>query len=442
MINILIRYLGIKTKLLEPIKSAIQAVTPKGATVVDLFAGSTTVGQYLINDFIVYANDCQRYSYITAKVLIEYHSPKIISALSKEKLYGEFYYDNYNRLKSIFASPLKQEEILLADIGDIYYGNEFDAFTNFFNNSPYYGHTNNKNNSFDDCLNMFSIDNIKKYKRNPCRFPYMLFCTYYNNPYFSLHQCVEIDSLMYSIQKLLSTNAITEEEYNIYLSFIIYALNLTVISVGDHFAQPQKIKLVSPTLDAPRDSINIRERKKIISKKRTSVESLITDKLDDFKLNYVQGNKENKAFCLDFHNMLEGITSSEVTTVYIDPPYTNAHYSRFYHIPETLVLYDYPEIKYFGRYRSDRYQSGFCIKTAAASEFDDMISLCKSKGLNIVISYSDTAQCILKIGEITSICQKYYGNSVDIQNIAHMYRNFGQKPNRVLAKEYLITCKQ
>ena len=121
--------------------------------------------------------------------------------------------------------------------------------------------------------------------------------------------------------------------------------------------------------------------------------------------------------------------------------YTNAHYSRFYHIPETLVLYDYPEIDYFGRYRTDRYQSGFCIKTEAALEFEDMISLCKKKNLKIVISYSDTSQCILKIDAITKICKKYYGDNVNIQNIAYMYRNFGQKPNRVLAKEYLITCQ-
>ena len=51
MVNILIRYLGIKTKLLEPIKTTIQGVTPNGATVLDLFAGSSTVGQYLMNDF-------------------------------------------------------------------------------------------------------------------------------------------------------------------------------------------------------------------------------------------------------------------------------------------------------------------------------------------------------------------------------------------------------
>ena len=441
MVNILIRYLGIKTKLLEPIKTTVHNVTDKGETVLDLFAGSNSVGQYLMDDFVIYSNDCQQYSYVAARALIEHHSPDVVNSLSKDILYSKYYYENYNALSKIFSSPLKQEASLLANIGEKYYGKEFDDFTDFFDNSPYCGHIEKKHGAFDDCIKVFTNESINRYRDDHSLFPYILFCTYYNNPYFSLHQCIEIDSLMYSIQKQLHNKAITEEEYNIYLSFIIYALNLTVISVGDHFAQPQKIKPVSASLDAARDTINLRERKKIIGKKRISIESLVSEKLDDYKKGYVCGSTKNKAFCLDFHKLLESVSYPEVTTVYIDPPYTNAHYSRFYHIPETLVLYDYPVIEYAGRYRTDRYQSGFCIKSEAYKEFEDMISLCKSKHLNAVISYSDTNQCILRINEITEICQKYYFDRVDIQNIAHMYRNFGQKPNRVMAKEYLITCK-
>lgn len=165
MVNILIRYLGIKTKLLEPIKATIQGVTPNGATVLDLFAGSSTVGQYLMNDFRVYANDCQKYSFIAAKALIEYHSKKVIDSISKEKLYGDYYRKNFNRLSEIFASPLSCEKHLLTNIGDLYYGEAFDAFTEFFNNSPYYGHTSNVHASFDSCIKAFSTNNIKEYQR-------------------------------------------------------------------------------------------------------------------------------------------------------------------------------------------------------------------------------------------------------------------------------------
>lgn len=209
------------------------------------------------------------------------------------------------------------------------------------------------------------------------------------------------------------------------------------------FAQPQKIKPVRADLSGERDAINLRERKKIIGKKRILVQDLYKEKLEDYKQNYVPGNQANKAFHLDYKLLLADpdFKALNISTAYIDPPYTNAHYSRFYHIPETLVRYDYPEIEFFGRYRVDRYQSGFCIKSQALEEFRTLLRLCKENSFNAVISYSDTAQCILTIDNITSVCQEYYQQNVVIDNIAHMYRNFGQKPNRVLAKEYIITCK-
>lgn len=439
----MLRYLGIKTKLLEPIKIAIDNVTPQKGSVIDLFGGSNTVAQNLMNDYTVYTNDYQAYSYIAAKALIEYHSTDVINSLSLENVFGKYYEENKAELTRRFSTPLVAEKKFLADIGDVYYGETFDKFTDYFDHSAYAGHPENAHHVFDDCVSYYSSTEIKKYRENSKLFPYSLFTLYYGNPYFSIHQCVEIDSIKYSIDKLLECGEISEEEHSIYLSFLIYCLNLIVISVGDHFAQPQKIKPVKADLSGERDSINLRERKKIIGKKRTLVQELYKEKFEEYKANYIAGNIANRAFNLDYKILLSDLTfkALNINTAYIDPPYTNAHYSRFYHIPETLVKYDYPEIEYFGRYRTDRYQSGFCIKSQALEEFRTLLRLCKENSLHAVISYSDTAQCILTIEDITSVCQEYYYNNVVIENVAHMYRNFGQKPNRVLAKEYIITCK-
>ena len=439
----MLRYLGIKTKLLEPIKIAIDNVTPANGGVIDLFAGSSTVAQYLMNDYTVYANDYQAYSYIAAKALIEYHSADTISALDLQVVFGKYYDKNKAELSKRFATPLAKEKELLDKIGDTYFGDIFDEFTDYFNHSAYAGHIENAHKVFLDCATYFSSNEIAKYRADFKRFPYSLFTLYYGNPYFSMHQCIEVDSIKYSIDKLLENNEITEELHSIYLSFLIYCLNLIVISVGDHFAQPQKIKPVQADLSGERDAINLRERKKIIGKKRTLVQDLYKEKFEDYKQNYVSGSKANKAFNSDYKLLLAdpSFKALNISTAYIDPPYTNAHYSRFYHIPETLVRYDYPEINFFGRYRTDRYQSGFCIKSQALEEFRTLLRLCKENSFNAVISYSDTAQCILTIDDITAVCKEYYQQNVIIDNIAHMYRNFGQKPNRVLAKEYIITCK-
>lgn len=442
MINILIRYLGIKTKLLEPIKTAIDEVTPPGGGVLDLFAGSNSVGQYLMKDYTVYSNDYQAYSYIAARALIEHHAPEIIRRLHSEIVFGEFYRQNLTALEQIFEQPLHTEAVLLDTVGECYYGEVFDQFADFYNTSPYYGSTEGKHTAYRSCLHYYTEEAISVYKANPTTFPYLLFTTYYANPYFSLRQCVEIDSIRYSLDQLLAAGSISQEEHTIYLSFLIYSLNLIVTSVGDHFAQPQKIKDVSADFSSKRDSINLRERKKIIGKKRTSVTGLYREKLEDYKANYRCGQPGNMAFHMDFKMLLQSpeLERLAIHTVYIDPPYTNAHYSRFYHIPETLVLYDYPDIEFFGRYRTDRYQSGFCIKSQAKEEFRLMLHLLREHRYNAVISYSDTAQCMLSIDDISELCEEYYGAHVLFQNVAHMYRNFGQKPNKVLAKEYIITC--
>jgi len=444
MIDIMIRYLGIKTKIVSPITKAIEEITPKKYGVLDLFAGSNTVACALMKDYSVFTNDYQKYSYVAARTLIEAHPQSLIKGLSSDKVFGKFYQANFTELSKRFKTPLRTEQKLLDDIENTYHGSTFDKFVAFFNSSAYVNETTSYHSSFADCISFFSVKEIKRYKANNKLFPYTLFSTYYANPYFSLRQCLEVDSLRYSIDKLLESKAITPEEHNIYLSCLIYCLNLIVISVGDHFAQPQKIQDVTKDLSDSNDKKHLRERKKIIGKKRQVVQSIFTQKLMEFKEEYVPGNTDNKAFNRHYRDLLssDDLDTCNIKTVYIDPPYTNAHYSRFYHIPETLVLYDYPDIAFQGRYRTDRYQSEFGIKRQAMVEFDRMLKLVKGRKYNAVISYSDTSQCILTIDDIKDMCIEVYGNkpNVIVDTADHMYRNFGQKPNKVLAKEYIISC--
>src|SRR5690606_24128372 len=52
---------------------------------------------------------------------------------------------------------------------------------------------------------------------------------------------------------------------------------------------------------------------------------------------------------LDFSDLLAQVENRSI--IYADPPYQFVHYSRFYHALETLAKYDYPELKFKGRYR-------------------------------------------------------------------------------------------
>ena len=63
---------------------------------------------------------------------------------------------------------------------------------------------------------------------------------------------------------------------------------------------------------------------------------------------------------------------------------------------ETLVLYDYPILQHKnntivkGRYRDDRHQSPFSIRTKVKGAFSDMFKLISESQSYLILSYSDT----------------------------------------------------
>jgi adenine-specific DNA-methyltransferase len=73
--------------------------------------------------------------------------------------------------------------------------------------------------------------------------------------------------------------------------------------------------------------------------------------------------------------------------VYADPPYSAAQYSRYYHVLETLVLYDYPESSGAGRYRGDRHQTAFSKLGSVEGAFRDVIRSVAAMDAALVLSY-------------------------------------------------------
>ena len=167
----------------------------------------------------------------------------------------------------------------------------------------------------------------------------------------------------------------------------------------------------------------------------------------------------NKVFCKNFSDVLNIDDMKNVSVFYLDPPYTIDHYSRFYHVLETLVKYDYPELekKKFngririmnGRYRDDRFQSNFCIPSKGYSEFNMLIKKIHSLGAKIVLSYSDddsekdTRKRVVSKDELIDILGKYY-KSVCVKTLDHRYRKLSAKnDNRKEMNngELLIICE-
>ncbi len=79
--------------------------------------------------------------------------------------------------------------------------------------------------------------------------------------------------------------------------------------------------------------------------------------------------------------------SLKADIVYIDPPYNSRQYSRFYHVLETLALWDNPKLFGVALKRPEENMSEYC-RNNAVNAFADLIGKLNAK--YIVVSYNNT----------------------------------------------------
>jgi len=147
----------------------------------------------------------------------------------------------------------------------------------------------------------------------------------------------------------------------------------------------------------------------------------------------------SKSFSLDYIDLMgDKKIMKNVGIVYADPPYSFVHYSRFYHAIEDLCRYDYPSVEHKGRYRKDRHQSPFCIKTKAPSAFDNMFKRAREHELPLLVSYSNTGMITLET--LDDIARKN-GYKVEALEIDHKHSTMGRlKDKHRDVKEALLLC--
>ncbi len=334
-----IRYMGIKTSLLEHIIPAIKEVTPKNGTILDIMAGSNTVAYALKRNFTVYTNDIQKYSYVISLATITNQNETISSNTAKE-------------------------------LENHYFFNIANKNYNFFEKT-------------------------------------------YSDTYFSKQQCIDIDSIRYSIEQVDSAG-----RKNLYLLALMGAM-CKVQSTPGHFAQ------YMPSSHA-----------RIIPLQKMNLYNEFLEKCNLYN-DLVFSTYNNMAFCSDYKDVLKNMEiMKNVDTVYLDSPYSQEQYSRFYHILETVVRYDSPQVNYKAKYRNDRFQSAFCYKKSVKESFEYILSRCNELKKNLVISYSNKA--LLDQKTLLSLCNTYF-QSVTVQEINHKHSTQGKGNNSV--KELIIVCK-
>lgn len=386
MIPHLMKYMGSKREILEFITDSIRELNIQSEWFCDLFSGTSIVGASLRDEYNIISNDIQSYSEVFAKT----------------------YFSNLNRI----ILP----EVLCA-IRDraLWYVNEFH---NNYRNLEY---------DYDKVSDFSSLQLLEKQQQGLLNksfdMGFHLFVKYYSGTYWSYEQCVWIDSIRAVAEEYVGQ----PEHYNLILSSLIFAMSYTSQSTG-HFAQYRDV-----TESNMEDILTYRKREIWPFFEKKFLELIHT-------VNYETANV-CRTTTLDYLDCLRIIENN--TIVYADPPYSFVHYSRFYHAIETLVQYDYPQVKYKGRYRENRHQSPFCKNTEVRNAFKYMFECIQARNAHLILSYSDngmiTKEQILKIGE--EVFGDNYECHVKAQTYSHSKMGRADT-NRMEVNELIITYKK
>jgi adenine-specific DNA-methyltransferase len=74
---------------------------------------------------------------------------------------------------------------------------------------------------------------------------------------------------------------------------------------------------------------------------------------------------------------------------FVDPPYSGVHYSRFYHVLETIARGDCEEVSGVGRYPppSERPKSDFSVSTKSKLALERLLSILAERGVRTIVTF-------------------------------------------------------
>lgn len=411
-----LQYLGSKNRLLDNICTPI-IEDYNIRQVIDLFAGTGSVGYALSKYKSIVSNDLEYYSYVLNEAIL---NGCMISANEIDDLFLNIDC-KYQIIKEYLCEEISAEKKYLSAPLESY-----KDYASFSKNTPSVFNNSISNPIFKNLSYLVAM--IKPGEKDldlpfPC-----LFTTYFANAYFGINQCCQIDAAVSAINELNDNR-----QRIVMLAALMTAVSSTA-STTTHFAQFLTVK-------SERTFKNIRE------KRSTDIVVLFKDALFRFQEKglFEKPKKVHRCFNLDFAECLQKIEMDNHTIVYADPPYFKEHYSRYYHVLNTMCLYDYPELainpqnkKYsIGRYRRNRNVSDFGKRAKALSAFQRLINECADRKAGLIISYSDNS--LVKIYELLNLAKTRY--SVRIEKIQLMHSSQGRiTGSDRTVKEFLFYC--
>lgn len=432
-----IHYLGSKLRVLSSIQGALTSVSPEGSKVYDIFAGSGTVSLSLAKSRPVVAVDIQEYSRVICSALL---SPSMVDIA---KVKGEMEESFHN--SKLSGAYFVAESLIELETEAIQLASE--------------GHTALLADLMDAGSLVTSVDRPENRrvraaineaksrvaKLGASRLINTMTLRHFGGLYFSFKQAAELDEI------ISMCHSATDQRRDTLLAAALSSASEIVNSVGKQFAQP--IRPRDKRGEVKSSLYGLVSRDRFRSASETFI-SLLTKysmlSRSEFSCSAVRS---------DYFDFLSG-KNLEGGVVYADPPYTRDHYSRFYHVLETMSLRDNPAVSTNkvrgqtnpsrGAYREGRHQSPFCVRSQAPEAFERMFAACARHSVPIVLSYSpfaadkDAHPRVMTIDAINEIARRHY-RVVDVISagaFSHSKLNrTGLNKEMEKEAEFLIVCQ-
>lgn len=427
-----IHYLGSKLRLLGPLKDAIRSVGGETDDICDLFAGSGTVAAALASEHNVIASDIQEYSRVLCSAIL---NPCDLNPQIVDDIWSNgFNYELARRLE--WAAPLIEYEetcLGLAKAG------QAEAISDLIEHGSLV--TLNRPANIDGRR---AQDQVWQQLNTPEAKQGSIVLRHFGGLYFSYRQAAHLDALLACAHR--SSPPLKETLLAIALSGASELVN----TVGKQFAQPIQ----------PRD-VSGQPKHHLVSKIIRDRELDASDVLAKWMRRYQaveQNSRAHRVIRADYADALAEI-KGKVGVVYADPPYTREHYSRFYHVLETMCRTEDPSLSTTriraseprisrAVYRADRHQSPFCIRSKAPEAFNALFGGVKEAGARLVLSYSpyqaagEAHPRVMTIEQIVGIARLHF-SQVEVNSagrLSHSKLNSSQHHLNAADEAELIIC--
>ena len=409
-----IHYLGSKLRLVGALRVAIDRVDPSGGTICDLFSGSGTVSAALATCRDVVAVDIQEYSRVLCSAVL---MPPVISD-AEARTFVELAGGAEHAKRLSAASPLIEYETLC--MGKARQGN-LEPLCELIEHASMVAFLRRGQPPVSAALQRAHMRTHRALTGKN------VVLRHFGGLYFSYKQAVELDSL------LTAAHAEQEGRRDCLLAAIISMASDIANTVGKHFAQP-----IRPRSSDGKPKPHLIA--KILRDRELDLGPTFWTWLGRYRSLKSTG-RQHQVIRADYADALASL-NRKVAVVYADPPYTRDHYSRFYHVLETMALWDDPAVSTTkihsdgetlsrGMYRAERHQSPFCIKSQAPEAFKKLFAGVRDLHAPLILSYSPYATDgtahprVMTIDQLSALAAKYFCRveKVSAGRISHMKLN-------------------